>query len=278
LSTEYGGKTQLNLGHLVNAEREQRGDGFELRTDSWGAIRAGKGLFITTDKQDKAGGDVLAMESTITQLSNALELAQSIMNLARHSNVETSDHERHTSQIDNNFNQLSQASLVASSPDGIALSSMGYMQQSSSNDFVITSSENASMTAFRRLTLAAKKGISIFTHELGAKLTSAFGKIEIEAQDDEIALTAQKGISITSNEDEITLTANKKVTVQCNGSSIILENGKITFVTSGDIDFKSANVNMLSPENITIPFEGFTLCEAKTLSDTFNNEAIVKMD
>ncbi|MTC31329.1 type VI secretion system tip protein VgrG, partial [Providencia alcalifaciens] len=44
LSTEYGGKTQLNLGHLVNAEREQRGDGFELRTDSWGAIRAGKGL------------------------------------------------------------------------------------------------------------------------------------------------------------------------------------------------------------------------------------------
>ncbi|MEX6226926.1 type VI secretion system Vgr family protein [Providencia hangzhouensis] len=57
LSTEYGGKTQLNLGHLVNAEREQRGDGFELRTDSWGAIRAGKGLFITTDKQDKAGGD-----------------------------------------------------------------------------------------------------------------------------------------------------------------------------------------------------------------------------
>ncbi|EJD6475012.1 type VI secretion system tip protein VgrG [Providencia rettgeri] len=278
LSTEYGGKTQLNLGHLVNAEREQRGDGFELRTDSWGAIRAGKGLFITTDKQDKAGGDVLAMESTITQLSNALELAQSIMNLARHSNVETSDHERHTSQIDNNFNQLSQASLVASSPDGIALSSMGYMQQSSSNDFVITSSENASMTAFRRLTLAAKKGISIFTHELGAKLTAAFGKIEIEAQDDEIALTAQKGISITSNEDEITLTANKKVTVQCNGSSIILENGKITFVTSGDIDFKSANVNMLSPENIAIPFEGFTLCEAKTLSDTFNNEAIVKMD
>ncbi|MER5081738.1 type VI secretion system Vgr family protein [Providencia stuartii] len=278
LSTEYGGKTQLNLGHLVNTEREQRGDGFELRTDSWGAIRAGKGLFITTDKQDKAGGEVLAMESTIKQLANGLGLAQSVMSLAKYSNVETSDHECHSIQIDDNFKKLSQSSLVASSPDGMAFSTTGYMQQSSDKDYVITSSENASITAFRRLTMAAKKGISIFAHELGAKIVAAFGKVEIEAQDDEMALTAQKAINITSNEDEITITANKKITVQCNGSSIILENGKITFVTSGDIDIKSSNINMLSPESIPVPFKGFTLCEARTISSTFNGEALVKMD
>uniref|UniRef100_UPI00292B5504 type VI secretion system tip protein VgrG n=1 Tax=unclassified Enterobacter TaxID=2608935 RepID=UPI00292B5504 len=43
VSTEYGGKSQLNLGHLVDAEKQKRGEGFELRTDSWGAIRAQKG-------------------------------------------------------------------------------------------------------------------------------------------------------------------------------------------------------------------------------------------
>ncbi|WP_369311331.1 type VI secretion system Vgr family protein [Providencia rettgeri] len=278
ISTEYGGKTQLNLGHLVDSDKQKRGDGFELRTDSWGAIRAGKGLFISTDKQEKAGGDVLAMESTINQLSSALDLAQTIMNLAKNSQVVTSDHNSHSNQIDNNFDKLSQSALVMSSPDGIAFSTTGYMQQSSDKDYVLTSSENASISAFRRITIAAKKGISMFAHELGAKIVAAFGKVEIEAQDDEMALTAQKAINITSNEDEITITANKKITVQCNGSSIILENGKITFVTSGDIDFKSANVNMLSPESISVPFKGFSLCEAKTLSDTFNNEAIVKMD
>ncbi|MCW9726262.1 type VI secretion system Vgr family protein, partial [Proteus mirabilis] len=47
LSTDYGGKTQLNLGHNVDAIRKLRGEGFELRTDSWGGIRAGKGIFIT---------------------------------------------------------------------------------------------------------------------------------------------------------------------------------------------------------------------------------------
>ncbi|WP_249719022.1 type VI secretion system Vgr family protein, partial [Proteus faecis] len=40
ISTEYGGKSQLNLGHIVDANRDKRGEGFELRTDSWGAIRA----------------------------------------------------------------------------------------------------------------------------------------------------------------------------------------------------------------------------------------------
>lgn len=44
VSTEYGGKSQLNLGHLVDAGKEQRGEGFELRTDLWGAVRAKKGF------------------------------------------------------------------------------------------------------------------------------------------------------------------------------------------------------------------------------------------
>ncbi|WP_200813831.1 type VI secretion system Vgr family protein, partial [Mycobacterium avium] len=44
LSTEYGGKSQLNLGHLVDAERKKRGEGFELRSDGWGSIRGGKGV------------------------------------------------------------------------------------------------------------------------------------------------------------------------------------------------------------------------------------------
>ncbi|MCV4566984.1 type VI secretion system Vgr family protein, partial [Escherichia coli] len=47
VSTEYGGKSQLNLGHLVDAGKQQRGEGFELRTDRWGAVRAKKGIFIS---------------------------------------------------------------------------------------------------------------------------------------------------------------------------------------------------------------------------------------
>ncbi|MFP3607880.1 type VI secretion system Vgr family protein, partial [Paraburkholderia sp. SIMBA_053] len=44
LSTEHSGKSQLNLGYLVNQKLEYRGEGYELRTSGYGAIRAGKGL------------------------------------------------------------------------------------------------------------------------------------------------------------------------------------------------------------------------------------------
>ncbi|HBQ6586996.1 TPA: type VI secretion system tip protein VgrG, partial [Klebsiella variicola subsp. variicola] len=70
LATEYG-KSQLNMGHLVNAQREQRGAGFELRTDEFGAVRAAKGLYLTADEQAKAQGPVLEMAPAINQINQA---------------------------------------------------------------------------------------------------------------------------------------------------------------------------------------------------------------
>ncbi|MGC6595255.1 type VI secretion system Vgr family protein, partial [Escherichia coli] len=42
LSTEYA-KTQLNMGHLVDAGGKPRGEGAELRTDDRAVLRAAKG-------------------------------------------------------------------------------------------------------------------------------------------------------------------------------------------------------------------------------------------
>lgn len=58
------GASQLNLGNLshpkVTENSDGRGEGFELRTDQWGAMRAGKGLLISTYAQDQAVADHLA--------------------------------------------------------------------------------------------------------------------------------------------------------------------------------------------------------------------------
>ena len=47
LSTEYG-LSQLNLGHHVTSQGHARGEGFELRTQHWGALRARQGLLLST--------------------------------------------------------------------------------------------------------------------------------------------------------------------------------------------------------------------------------------
>ncbi|MBI0036611.1 type VI secretion system Vgr family protein, partial [Gilliamella sp. B14448G11] len=81
LATEYG-KTQLNIGHLVDQNKEQRGEGFELRTDEWGAIAANKGLYLTSQIEPKAQGKQLDMQGAITQLENALSIAKALQNAA----------------------------------------------------------------------------------------------------------------------------------------------------------------------------------------------------
>ncbi|XIV54135.1 type VI secretion system Vgr family protein [Escherichia coli] len=45
----------------MDAGKQQRGEGFELRTDLWGAVRAKKGIFISADAQDKAQDQVREM-------------------------------------------------------------------------------------------------------------------------------------------------------------------------------------------------------------------------
>ncbi|BBF86250.1 putative Vgr-related protein [Aquitalea magnusonii] len=81
LSSEHG-HTQLNQGYLThprsNGKDQPRGEGFELRTDLSGALRAGQGLLISTEAQSGASGKQLAREHAQRQLDAALSLSQSL--------------------------------------------------------------------------------------------------------------------------------------------------------------------------------------------------------
>ncbi|NHX21496.1 type VI secretion system Vgr family protein, partial [Escherichia coli] len=91
VSTEYGGKSQLNLGHLVDAGKQQRGEGFELRTDLWGAVRAKKGIFISADAQDKAQGQVREMAPAMAILDGAQSQMKSLSTDAQTANADPAD-------------------------------------------------------------------------------------------------------------------------------------------------------------------------------------------
>lgn len=66
--------SQLNLGHLIhqadNYRGSFRGEGFELRTDAWGAVRAGSGLWLSAygRSDDTPAGDAVAQAALLTQL------------------------------------------------------------------------------------------------------------------------------------------------------------------------------------------------------------------
>lgn len=80
------GASQLNLGNLSHpkeqATSDGRGEGFELRTDQWGAMRAGKGLLISTYAQDQAVADHLAAAEAQSLLKQGQDSMQMLSQVA----------------------------------------------------------------------------------------------------------------------------------------------------------------------------------------------------
>ncbi|WP_414653888.1 type VI secretion system Vgr family protein [Franconibacter helveticus] len=123
VSTEYGGKSQLNLGHIVDNQKQQRGEGFEFRTDSWGAIRAQKGLFISADGQPKAQGQVREMDKAISEMNSLREMAQKLSDDARTATASPADMAAQIALINDRVKDLTASVLLMHAPKGMALTS-----------------------------------------------------------------------------------------------------------------------------------------------------------
>ncbi|ETS30715.1 type IV secretion protein Rhs [Photorhabdus temperata] len=280
LSTEYGGKSQLNLGHLVDGQRphpNQRGEGFELRTDDWGSIRAGKGLLLSTHAQPKASGKQLDMDEIKRQLADALSLAESLSDLLQTAQIDPLDHDTQQRFLQQNVAQLREPVIVAGASGGIALSTPQHIQHSASKNLMMTAGGNTEISSLKRMVLAAKKSMVVFVHELGMKLVAAAGKIQVQAQTDEIEVVARKGVTITSSDDEILISAKKKITLQCGGSYLTLEPGKIEQGSPGDFNVKSANFDYTEPAELDVPYPNFIACDTMVAEATDQGDAMVPL-
>ncbi|HBO0703368.1 TPA: type VI secretion system tip protein VgrG [Enterobacter kobei] len=277
VSTEYGGKSQLNLGHLVDAEKQPRGEGFELRTDSWGAIRAQKGIFISADGQAKAQGQVLDMAAVKRQLSDALSLAESLSNVLEAANIDSLDNRTQQHFLQQSVDTLQQPVIVAGAPSGIALSTPQHIQFSANQNQILTAGGNTEISALKRIALVAKKTLVVFAHEMGMKLVAAAGKIEMQAQTDGLDITAAKELTITSTENEILITAKKKITIQCGGSYLTIDPTKIEHGTNGDFKVKSADFDYAGPAKLDVPYPKFTACESMASDASSRGDATIPL-
>ncbi|WP_256586068.1 type VI secretion system Vgr family protein [Pseudomonas sp. FW215-T2] len=241
LSTDYGGKSQLNLGHLVDAQKQKRGEGFELRTDDWGAIRGGKGLFISADGQAKAQGPVLDMAAAVGRLQQAGEQLQQLSVDAQAANAEPADAAAQLNLLRRDLEQLKSQVLLLSAPQGIALTSGQHLQLAAEKNLMLNAGGEADLSVVKRLFIGVGQGLSLFVRKLGIKLIANQGPVQIQAQNDRLELIARHGLDITSTEDEIHITAKKKIVLNGGGSYITLEQSGIESGTTGDHKVKSAH-------------------------------------
>lgn len=252
VSTEYGGKSQLNLGHLVDAEKQQRGDGFELRTDSWGAIRAQKGIFISADGQAKAQGQVLAMEPAVSLLKGAVNQVTEWGSITQtHHNVIPDSGP--LSALTTGASDLKQPTLLMSAPQGIAAVTPETTLLHSGNGLYLQSLGEVNITTAQRCSLNASQAISLLAQQEGMRLVSAKGPLEVESHSDILSLTALKDITVQSTQGHLQLTAKNGITLGCGGAYIRLTpQGEVQIHGPGVISLKGQH-NLQGPVSEAFP-------------------------
>lgn len=236
--------SQLNLGKLshpkATEESEDRGEGFELRTDQWGAVRAGQGLLISTYKQDQAKGDHLDSELAKKQLEGSQTNSKALSDIAKNQKTDEIESveqlKEFAQQLEQKIAKFNKALLLLNSQDGIALSTPEDIHISADSQINQIAGDSINLSTQKNLIAHAQNKLSLFAAQGGIKAIAAQSKVEIQAQSDALDVFAKLGITISSTDDRIEISSPKEVLITGGSSQIALNNSGIFPKTGGKFE------------------------------------------
>ena len=229
LATEYG-KTQLNSGHLVDAQEQPRGKGFELRTNEHGVIRVAKGLFVTADGQQKAAGGVLDMSTALREIDVCLKQLQQLEVAAEQAQALKADIDSQIQMFEQRLKPLNET-LLFSAPEGVAVTSGEHMQMAATKNVAVNAGGDISTGVMGNMTALAGEKLGLFARTGQLSLKASEGPVEMQAQNGKMQLFAEKKLTLSSASD-ITFAGKKRITLIGGGSYLRLEAGKVEYGTT----------------------------------------------
>ncbi|WP_059410626.1 type VI secretion system Vgr family protein [Cupriavidus basilensis] len=252
LSTEYGGKTQLNLGHLVDSKKKQRGEGFELRSNLKGTVRGGRGLLFTAWTQP-ASTPQTEMVAAMNEMRSILAQAQGLGNAASQSKAEIADLKAENAWLRDSLNDLKQAVMMLAAPNGVAITTPDRVSLAAGRDVNVATKAGFNVSAIAKIAIAAGDALSLFASRLGIKILAAKGNVEIQAQTDGLDLYADKQVHIASANADVLINASKKAVLASGGACVKIENGSVEIICPGNFKIKAASFKFEGPGNQSLP-------------------------
>jgi type VI secretion system secreted protein VgrG len=242
--------SELNLGHMVDEGRKERGQGAELRTDGHVAIRGAQGLLLTAEAQPGGAGQQLAMQGAQALLDLALQQMSALGDKASTARAVAADYERQRMLFEGTLKDLKRSGVLVSAPDGIGLASGTDLQLTASNNLIATAGGNADIGVMKRFTVCAGELVSLFAQKLGLKLFASKGKVQIEAQSDDMDLIADKNVRITSANGRVIIESKDELLLKSGGSYLRISSTGIEDGTAGNRTVKSAAFSRQGPSSL----------------------------
>ncbi|MFM0200392.1 type VI secretion system tip protein TssI/VgrG [Paraburkholderia fungorum] len=273
LASDHG-KSSLSLGFNTRIDgndgrQDARGEGFELRTDLRGALRATQGMLATTHGRANAVGKVTDMSETHAQLTEAHGVHEQLAKLAQQHCAQDATHSQGdvTDAIKNanaalrgeggDFPEFRNPDIAVSSAASTHLSAQDSTHIASRNHTALTTGGNVAIAALKSLYASVREGIFFFAAQAGIRLFAAKGKVEVQAQDDAMELAALKDLTVSSTDGRIIIEAKQEVWIGAGGSFVCINGSGIVNATTGKILEKCATWSKTGPDSTLRPLQSF---------------------
>lgn len=273
--------SQLHLGYLINHTGNTRGgylgSGFALSSEAYGALRAGRGLYVSTHPAANQPLDASAARDQLTGSANLLEAVSQASETSQAESLKDGHDalKRFTDATQHsvsgatgnggltagggtgNANAFSQPVMLFASPAGIALSTQKSAHVAADQHINLASGQSTYIAAGKSLVASIANRLSLFAQNAGMKLFAAKGKVEVQAQADNVELTAQKSLHIVSATENVQGAAQQEVLLTSGGAYIRLKGGNIEIHAPGKVDFKGANFPFSGPTRMDVTNPAF---------------------
>ncbi|ENV19232.1 type VI secretion system Vgr family protein [Acinetobacter guillouiae] len=283
------GTSQLNLGNLSHPKETEtskgRGEGFELRTDQWGAVRAGQGLLLSTHAQDSASGNHLDATAAKSQLESSLNNSKALSEVAKNQQIDPLEVLERIKGFINTLDQqdpkkadaFKSAVMMLASPNSIALASNEDIHLSADGQISHTAGDSINLSTQKALIGHASAKISLFAAQEGARLFAGKGKVELQAQDGGADVIARKGIQIISTEDAVYIISPKEIKLIGDGSELKINGSGVFSTTGGLFQVKSGQQKFTSGAKINSDIPQLPICEMRVSGAAAKGDASVEL-
>ncbi|WP_042303929.1 type VI secretion system Vgr family protein [Paraburkholderia kururiensis] len=263
--------SELNLGHMVDGDRKERGQGAELRTDGPAAVRGAKGVLVTAEEQPGAAGQQLAMQDGDMTFEQAEQILHTLNDSANVAKALQADIDQQRVLIQQKLKGLQKPVIVATAPEGVGLASGGQMQFAARKQMFVTAGDGLDIGVMKRIAVAAGEAISFFAVRLGIRILAAKGKVQVQAQSDAMELISMQDMTASSSDGEVTITGRKGVTLgDGSGAYIKLSGGKIILGSpAGEIELKG-NLKVDDPDGGNFKFPTWSKAPLNDVKDATN--------
>ena len=246
--------SQLSLGYMTRVtgtegRRDFRGEGYELRTDGWGALRAAKGLLVTawpqaqdegaTQQDNTEGADTLrAVLDSAANRSQAAGMASEARGDNKHGHRGLDAH----ASLNEHSWSLAKPVIFITGPEGVATSTPRSIVHAAGEDLGNYAVGHLDLTAGKILSLSAAQGMRQHVERGGHSTVVSHGDYHVHVQDGRTEVVSQKGITIEARTGDITLKTKGGSIVLTEGGDILIKGAKETHEIKGNIELGAAKV------------------------------------